>query len=141
MKTTSQILRKHKEIEEQQSNLYSLLAEKHSEYKEIFNNLAEECMKHMERAQRAYREGVTDAFEVGFQMNPLQPEYYVLHEPEGSLKNSVRTMIDNEETIIKFCHDIASNSGNLLPGVPETFERLAKRKTRNIKRLREINGG
>ena len=36
--------------------------------------------------------------------------------------------------------DVASSSSELIPDLPETFERLVKRKKRRIKRLEEIIG-
>jgi hypothetical protein len=89
-------------------------------------------------AQRAYREGITDAFEVGFLVNPLEPSNYSLDEPTGELSKDIETMIGNEETVIRFCNDAATNSSKLLPDVPETFERLVKRKKRSITSLREM---
>jgi hypothetical protein len=138
LKTTSQLISHHQAIEEQQAELYSTLIEKYPMHSEMFKGFAGDSLKHMEMAQRAYREGVTDAFEVGFLADPLDPENYRLKEPEGTLAESVKTMIANEETVIRFCQDAASNSSKLLPDVPETFERLVKRKKRSIEKLREI---
>ncbi len=138
LKTTSQLLSQHKAIEEKQAQLYSLLAKRHPKYADVFNGLAKESLRHRDMAQRAYREGVTDAFEVGFLVDPLDPDDYALVQPEGDLSSAVKTMIGNMETVIRFCMDAASNSSNLLPDVPETFTRLVKRKKRNIEKLKEI---
>lgn len=89
-------------------------------------------------ALRAYREGVTDAFEVGFLANPLNPDDYVLKEPMGDLSEDAGIMISNMEVVIRFCVDAANNTSTLLPDVPETFERLVKRKKRGIEPLKEI---
>jgi hypothetical protein len=138
LKTTSQLLSHHQVIEKKQAELYSTLSANYPEQSESFNKLEKDSLKHMEMAQRAYREGVTDAFEVGFLANPMDEENYQLLEPKGELAEAVKTMILNEETTIKFCEDAASNSSKLLPDVPETFERLVKRKKKNIELLREI---
>jgi len=134
LKTTSQLLSFHKTIENKQAELYSVLAEKHIELSQVFSNLAKESIKHINMAQRAYREGITDAFEVGFLEATLDPKDYILTEPYGDLNKSVKVMIDNEETIIRFCLDAASSSGKLLPDLPQTFERLVKRKKHNDKK-------
>ena len=138
LKTTSQLLSQHQTIEEKQAETYSVLAERHPKYADLFNGLAKDNLRHRDMAQRAYREGVTDAFEVGFLVDPLNPDDYAVVVPEGGWSEAVETMIRNEETVIRFCLDAASNSSNLLPDVPETFERLAKRKRRNIDKLKEI---
>ena len=138
LQTTSQLLSQHQAIEEKQAKLYKELAKKHPEQAHVFEKLAKDSLRHRDMAQRAYREGVTDAFEVGFLANPLDPDDYLLMEPEGELSEVVYSMISNEETVIRFCNDAASNSSKLLPDVPETFERLVKRKKRGIEQLKEI---
>ena len=138
IKTTSQLLSHHKEIEEKQSQLYQLLAEKYPQQADVFEKLSRDNLRHRDMAQRAYREGVTDAFEVGFLVNPLDPRDYDSNEPTGDLSEDLATMIGNEEMVIRFCNDAASNSSKLLPDVPETFERLVKRKKRSITALKEM---
>ena len=138
LQTTSQLLSKHQAIEEKMADLFNSLAEKYPQHAQVFEKLAKDSLRHRDMAQRAYREGVTDAFEVGFLANPLDPEDYLLDEPEGNLSEDAGIMISNMETVIRFCIDAASNSSKLLPDVPETFERLVKRKKRGIEQLKEI---
>ncbi len=135
LRTMSQLLRHHRSMEEEQASYHNLLADSYPEHGEFFSRLGKDNLRHMEMAQRAYREGVTDAFEVGFLDEPADPEDYILTEPKGGLRESIRVMITNEEQIINYCVDVASNSSTLLPDVPETFMRLVKRKKRNIKKM------
>lgn len=134
LRTTSQVLSYHAELEETLSRQYSELASRQPEHEETYNRLAKENLRHRDMALRAYREGVTDAFEVGFLAEPLNPEDYTLKDSPNDLKKAV----ENEETLIKFCLDVASSSSELIPDLPETFERLVKRKKRRIQRLEEI---
>ena len=138
--TTSQLISHHKAMEQQQADLYSVLAEKYPEHSEVFQRLGKDSIKHMEMVQRAYREGVTDAFELAFLATPISEEEYKLVKQIDDLSDAARTMLRNEETIIKFCQEAAVNSGNLLPDVPETFLRLVKRKMKNLEALKEIGG-
>jgi rubrerythrin len=138
LKTTSQLLSHHQNIEEKQAEFYTILAKTYPNHKEVFKRLERESRRHIDMAQRAYREGVTDAFEVGFLSNPINTEEYIIKEPKNSLSESVKVMISNEEIIINFCLDAASNSSRLLPDVSETFERLVKRKKRRIEKLKEV---
>jgi len=133
-RTTSQVLSHHSHLEETQSSQYSELASRFPEHEETFNRLAKENLRHRDMALRAYREGVTDAFEVGFLAEPLNPDDYELDDPSGDLKKTV----SNEEVLIRFCQDVASSSSELIPDLPETFERLVKRKKRRINRLEEL---
>ena len=138
LQTTSQLLSKHQAIEEKMADLFNSLAEKYPEHTQVFEKLAKDSLRHRDMALRAYREGVTDAFEVGFLANPLNPEDYLLKEPMGALSEDAGTMISNMEVVIRFCIDAANNTSTLLPDVPETFERLVKRKKRGIEQLKEI---
>jgi transcriptional regulator of met regulon len=138
LQTTSQLLSKHQDIEEKMADLSNSLAEKHPAHAQVFEKLAKDSLRHRDMALRAYREGVTDAFEVGFLANPLNPDEYVLKEPEGSISEDAGTMISNMEIVIRFCVDAANNSSTLLPDVPETFMRLVKRKKRSIENLERL---
>ena len=133
-RTTSQVLSHHSHLEEAQSSQYIELAKRFTVHEETFRGLAKENLRHRDMALRAYREGVTDAFEVGFLAEPLNPDDYELDDPSGDLKKTV----SNEEVLIRFCQDVASSSSELIPDLPETFERLVKRKKRRIQRLEEI---
>ena len=138
LQTTSQLLSYHQQLEEKQSAMYQNLAHRYPQHSDVFESLTKDSLKHRDMAQRAYREGVTDAFEVGFLANPLATEDFVLVESDGDITTDVFTMISNEEIIIRFCMDAALSSSKLLPDVPETFERLVRRKKRGIERLREL---
>lgn len=136
LRTTSQILSHHAELEETLSRQYAELALEQHKHREAFEGLAKENLRHRDMALRAYREGVTDAFEVGFLAEPLDPANYSLKSPSDNLSEA----ISNEDTLIKFCKDVASSSSELIPDLPETFERLVKRKKRRIKKLERIIG-
>ena len=141
LRTTSQVLSLHSHLEETQSSQYGELATRFIEQGETFSSLAKENLRHRDMALRAYREGVTDAFEVGFLAEPLNPDDYGLNAPPRDLKEALKTAINNEEVAIRFCLDVASSSSELIPDLPETFERLVKRKKRRVKRLEEIMEG
>ena len=93
LRTTSQVLALHSQLEETQSSQYNDLAKRFPEHEENFR-LAKENIRHWDKALRAYREGVTDAFEVGFLAEPLNPDDYMLDDPTGDLGEAV----GNEET-------------------------------------------
>ncbi|MFA9436046.1 MAG: hypothetical protein ACEROO_02810 [Candidatus Bathyarchaeota archaeon] len=138
LRTTSQVLSLHSNLEETQSSQYIELAKRFTVHEETFSGLAKENLRHRDMALRAYREGVTDAFEVGFLAEPLSPDDYGLNETPGDLRGALKTVINNEETAIRLCLDVASSSSELIPDLPETFERLVKRKKRRINRLEEL---
>ncbi|MBN2336152.1 hypothetical protein JXL21_11380 [Candidatus Bathyarchaeota archaeon] len=139
LRTTSQIISHYEALEDRAAENYRRLAEAHPEHMEVFTGLADENAKHRDRVIRAYRMGVTDAFEVGFTRNPVDPASYELTEVDrGTLAEAVEASIDNEEKIIQFCLEAAKSSGELLPDLPDTFEWLIKRKKKRVERLRSL---
>ena len=139
LRTTSQIISHHSELERKSAEGYLVMAERHPEHRDMFNRLADENNRHMARVERAYRLGVTDAFEVGITPNQLDPGDYALAGFSGeSLEEDVATALRNEETVIRFCLDAAKTSSELLPDLPDTFDYLVKRKKRRVELLRSL---
>jgi len=139
LRTTSQIISHHAQLEEKSAEGYKALAERHPDHREIFIRLAEENHRHMARVERAYRFGVTDAYEVGITSTQLDPGEYQLEEYMGeSLTEDLATALRNEETLIRFCLDAAKTSGELLPDLPDTFDYLIRRKKRRSELLRGL---
>ncbi len=139
LRTTSQIISHHAGLEKRMAEGYVALAERHPEHGEVFKGLAEENQRHMARVERAYRLGVTDAFEVGITPTQMDPGDYELEEFSGeSLKEDLEAALRNEETVIRFCLDAAKTSGELLPDLPDTFDYLVKRKKRRVGLLRGL---
>lgn len=139
LRTTSQIISYHAELERRSAEEYWELAERHPGHMDVFNRLADENNRHMARVERAYRFGVTDAYEVGITSTQLDPGDYALAEFSGeSLEEDVATALINEETVIRFCLDAAKTSGELLPDLPDTFDYLVKRKRKRVELLRGL---
>ena len=139
LRTTSQIISYHAGLERKSAEGYRELAERHPEHRDTFNRLADENHRHMERVERAYRLGVTDAYEVGITSTQLDPADYTLEGFSGeSLQEDLATALRNEETMIRFCLDAAKTSSELLPDLPDTFDYLVKRKKRRVELLRSL---
>ena len=139
LRTTSQIIGHHSGLEKKSAEGYRALAERHPEHRDMFNRLADENHRHMARVERAYRLGVTDAFEVGITPNQLDPGDYALEEFNGkSLSEDVATALRNEERVIRFCLDATKSSGELLPDLPDTFEHLVRGKRKRVELLRSL---
>jgi hypothetical protein len=140
LNTTSQLISFHTELENKTAEYYCTLANLYPEYANTFIKLSEENKKHKEQVITAYRLGVTDAFEVGFSTNPLDPSNYKLTlKGTGTLIKDIYTAIENEKRVIKFCLDAIKTSNELLPDIPNTFEYLVRRKKKRIKLLSELS--
>ena len=139
LRTTSQIISYHSELEKKSAEGYRVMAEQYHEYRDKFTRLADENHRHLVRVKRAYRLGITDAFEVGIMPNQLDPGNYSLEEFTGkSLSEDVATAVRNEETMIRFCLNAAKTSGELLPDLPDTFEYLVRSKRKRVELLRNL---
>ena len=139
LRTTSQIISHHAWLEEDSADGYRALAEHYPDHRDAFNRLADENRRHMARVERAYRFGVTDAYEVGITSTQMDPGEYKLEDYNGeSLAEDLATAIRNEETMIRFCLDAAKTSGELLPDLPDTFDYLVKRKRKRVELLRGL---
>jgi rubrerythrin len=136
LRTTSQIISHHARLETESAEGYRQLAERYPDHRDTFNRLADENQRHMARVERAYRFGVTDAYEVGITSTQLNSGDYTLEEfSEESLAENLATALRNEETLIRFCLDAAKTSGELLPDLPDTFDYLVKRKKKRVELL------
>lgn len=141
LRTTSQLISHHTQLEDQQTLNYSKLAETFPEHSEVFTKLAKENKKHRDMIARAYREGVTDAFEVGFNPEPLNPDNYVIQEIDAaSLDTVIKQSLINEETLIRFCIDASKGSSQLIPDIPDTFDVIIRRKNKRKALLESMLG-
>ena len=139
LRTTSQIISHHASLETESAEGYRALAHRYPDHLDAFNRLADENQRHKARVERAYRFGVTDAYEVGITSTQLDPEKYQLEDYAGeSLTEDLATALRNEETMIRFCLDAAKTSGELLPDLPDTFDYLVKRKRKRVELLRGL---
>jgi len=138
LRTVSQIIEHYSKMEEKQEENYKQLAKNFPGKADQFKNFAQETNKHIERLKRAYRLGVTDAYEVGFISSSIDPEKHKVDELKpSSLNEALRKIIQNEEKIMLFLETIKS-SGELIPDLVNTCEyliRVKKRRTEKIKKM------
>ena len=139
LRTTSQIISHYTQLVEKSVENYRNISTIYLDYYDLFNDLAKENLKQRDRVIRAYRQGVTDAFEVGFNPNPINPDKYSIETISNTnLNDIVETSIQNEETIIHFCKKASTSSGELLPDLPDTLEYVIRKKKQMIKKLKSI---
>ena len=128
IRTTSQLIALHGGLEDRLAEILRAQAQLHPEAAGVLSRLADEDIQHKEMILKVYREGVTDAFEVGFLSKPMDEDEYTVREPKGSLGSAIKTILLNEDTVARFCKEAAKDANQLIPSLPQTFLRLAKRK-------------
>jgi len=76
-------------------------------------------------AEEAFLAVITDAFEGGFPLFPLnEGDYRVQTElpDDASLSDALKRAADIEETSRRFCTDAAKSTSGLMADVPQAFE-------------------
>jgi len=138
IRTAGQLITLHGQLEDKVAEALRSLARLHPEAAGALSRLADESVQHRDMVLKVYREGVTDAFEVGFLSKPMDEDGYKVAEPRGTLREALRVALANEETVIRFCRDAAEDSNQLIPGLPQTFTRLAKKKEKRKAALESL---
>ncbi len=143
LNTTSAFITFHGKLEDETRAFYMRLAGsgRYPEAEEAFMALARENGKHKETVLRTYREVVTDAFEGGFPLFPLDEEDYriqtELHD-EASLYDALKRAAEIEETSRRFCTDAAKSTRGLMADIPQAFEWVARAKARRERELHSL---
>ena len=143
LNTTSAFITFHGKLEDEAGAFYELLASsgRYPEAEETFLSLAKENGKHKEMVLRTYREVVTDAFEGGFPLFPLDEEDYRVQTelPEdASLSDVLKRATEIEEKSRRFCTDAAKSTRGLMADIPQAFEWVARAKARREKELQSL---
>jgi hypothetical protein len=126
-------------MEEKSAEYYGDIAITFIEHHDFFKDLAKENLKHRDRVIRAYRQGVSDAFEVGFNPNPINPDQFTIKAiSSNNLNEILETLVQNEETIALFCEVASKSSGELLPDLPDTLEYIIRKKRQRIQQLNSM---
>jgi rubrerythrin len=143
LNTTSAFITFHGKLEDETGAFYRRLASsgRYPEAEEAFLALARENGKHKEMVLRTYREVVTDAFEGGFPLFPLDEGDYRVQTglpDDASLSDALKRAVEIEETSRKFCADAAKSTRGLMADVPQAFEWVARAKARREKELESL---
>lgn len=139
LRTTSQIIDHYSKMEENQAENYQRMTEKLPGHSDFFKKLAKDNLQHRDRVRRAYRLGVTDAFEVGFISNSIDKEDYAIEGVSSdSPPDALIRVIINEEKIISYLEAAVKSSGELIPDLPNTYEYIIKMKKRRIEQLKKL---
>lgn len=128
--------------EEDSAKLYEDLAQKYMGDEETFLELAKENRRNKTSIQRAYYGVISDKLEACFCFEEMDMNKYPIKTelPEDiSYSVALRKLIEMEETIQRFLLDAAEKAESLIPDVSWTFERVGKRRTARIEKLRSLH--
>ena len=132
--TASALLSFYGQMEDKITRFYQTLAARgtFSQSQQTFHTFAQESQKHKRRVLRTYREIVSDALETSFSFIGVKTEDYTMDTelpPDISFEKALTKAEVIEEISAKFCATAGQQSQSLLAGIPEAFQRIAKRKS------------
>ena len=121
------------------AKLYEGLAEKYAEGKETFLSLAKESARDKKSIEWAYYGIISDKLEACFCFSDFNTDNYSIKTelPEDiGYSDALSVLLDTEGEIQRFLLDAAKQSRSLVPDVSWIFERVGKKRTKRIAKLR-----
>jgi rubrerythrin len=120
-------------MEDEITRFYQTLAARDtfSQGQQTFHFFAQESQKHKKRVLRTYREIVSDALETSFSFTGIKTEDYSMDTelpPDITYEKALTKAEVIEAVSAKFCATAGQQSQSLLAGIPQAFQRMAKRK-------------
>ena len=141
--TLSAIMSFYEGLEDRVSRLYEDVSRsgKCPEHIETIQAFSRESRRLKESVLRAYREVITDAFEVGYSFTGLKEEEYWFETEiteDLSCPEVIRSAIAAEEKSRRFCIDAGESSKAFLADIPQALKRVAENKFKRIGILRSM---
>ena len=128
-------------VEEGSAKLYENLARKHAKDGEAFLSLAKENRRNKKSIEYTYQGVISDKLEACFCFKDLDTDNYSIKTelPEGiTYPDALRKLIDMEKKTQSFLLDAAKQSKSLVPDVSLIFERVGKKRTERIAKLKSL---
>lgn len=144
LNTASSAISFAKRLEDESMKFYESFSEQYPEIKEISVSLISENKKNKTFIDTAYYGVISDALEGCFSFEGIDTDDFVIEAglAEGtSYADALNMAIAMEEKITKFYLAAAEVSRSLMADVPRAFEKIAKKRTERIDKLRSRLGG
>lgn len=141
--TASALLSFYSRLEDAITHFYQTLATRDafSQDQKTFQAFAQESQKHKMMILRTYREIVSDALETSFSFMGMKTEDYTFDTelpPDITYDTALSKAEAIEDLSSKFCMTAGQQSQSLLAGIPQAFQRIAKRKTKRKQILQTL---
>lgn len=140
LNTASSAISFSKKLENDSIKFYESLTGKYPEGEEAFLSFVRENKQNKASVERTYYGVITDAIEGCFAFN-LNPDEYTLKTElaeEASYSEALDKAVEIEEKIIKFYLDAAEQSKSLMADVPRAFDKIARKRSERIHRLKSL---
>ena len=143
LNTTSAFITFYVKLEDEIITFYNNIARNgnYKDFRDYFLTLANENKKNKVMVLRTYREVVTDAFEGGFPLFPLDEDDFSINTDLSGVESLVFVLKKSkeiEEISQRFCKGVAESTLGLMADVPQAFQWVAKKKSLHIEKLIKI---
>ena len=131
-------------LEDDSVKLYETLTQKYPEGNEVFLSLIRENRRNKTSVERAYYSVISDALEGCFSFEGIETDDFLIATGlarDASYYDALNMAIAMEEKITKFYWAAAEVSRSLMADVPRAFEKIAKKRTERIDKLRSLLRG
>ena len=127
-------------LEEDLGRLYEELANRYSEAKDVFLSLAKENRSNKVTIERVYQGVISDKLEACFIKTLNTDDYSIEVQMPADFRyiDVLKRVLEMEERIKRFLSDAAESMGALVPDVSWTFERMTKKRSDRILRLKTL---
>jgi hypothetical protein len=141
LNTASAVVSFAKDLEDKSRQLYEEVSKKYLKEKGVFLSFADENKKNRDHIVRVYYSVISDAMEGCFSFEGMDTKNYEFEAQlpdKVSLSDAVRMAAAMEDKIAKFYVKAAKTSKSLLADIPETFEKLARKRKERILKLKSL---
>lgn len=129
-----------RKLETESGSYYEALAKKYYQSAEPLLNFAKENKKNITNVESTYYGVITDALEGCFALN-LDTAKYTINtalSDNASFKAAIDQALENENKIIQFYTDSASQAESLMADVPRVFKVIAKKRIERIAKIKSL---
>ena len=140
LNTCSSVISFTKQMETELANFYENVAEKNTEKKDLFLDLAKENRKFINQIESAYYGVITDAIEgcFAFELDTDKHKIDASTSNITGLAEALTKAIELEEKMVSFYNDAAEQSKTLMADVPRAFALVAKKRGNRIQTLKSL---
>ena len=141
LNTASSAISFVKTLEDDSVKVYENLMRKYPEGKEIFTSFARENEQNKKLVERTYYGVISDAIEGCFSFEGIDTDDFLINtalSAGATYSKALNSAIAMEEKIVSFYLVATETSKGLLADIPRVFERIAKKRSQRIHKLRAL---
>ena len=144
LNTASSAISFARKLEDDSARLYDELAQRYPEGREILLSWVKENERYKTSVDRAYYGVISDALEGCFSFEGIDTDDYPVESrlaEDTSPSDALNTAVAAEEKIVEFYRTASETSRSLMADVPRAFDRIIRRRSERIPKLKSLIAG